>query len=186
MGGDGEYRSVLPSGESGQVFDDHYDDQTELWLNGGYRTGRFRQGAGRGCRAPHAGARPVTPGLPPSLLRPSATPRASLRSPGRASRPKAASRRSAGTDGIWSKLKPEELASMNAFMKNPSMVWEWYAHRKKIMAASSPMRATARSPGWKSLLLASRSSRRISTTSTAAPGAGGSLSCTGTSSGITA
>jgi len=43
-----------------------------------------------------------------------------------------------GTDGIWSKLKPEELASMNAFMKNPSMVWEWYAHRKKIMSGIAP------------------------------------------------
>jgi len=42
MGGDGGYRSVLPSGESGQVFDPHYADQTELWLNGGYRTGVFR------------------------------------------------------------------------------------------------------------------------------------------------
>jgi acyl-homoserine lactone acylase PvdQ len=43
MGGDGEFRSVLPSGESGQVFDTHYDDQTGLWLNGGYRTGQFRK-----------------------------------------------------------------------------------------------------------------------------------------------
>jgi len=47
MGGDGEYRSVLPSGESGQVFDPHYADQTELWLNGAYRTGVFR-GPARG------------------------------------------------------------------------------------------------------------------------------------------
>lgn len=43
-----------------------------------------------------------------------------------------------GTDGIWSKLRPEELASMNAFMKNPAMVWEWYAHRKKIMSGIAP------------------------------------------------
>ncbi len=42
MKGDGEFRSVLPSGQSGQVFDDHYADQTGLWLNGGYRTGTFR------------------------------------------------------------------------------------------------------------------------------------------------
>ncbi len=34
----GEYRAVLPTGESGQVFHRHYDDQTPLWLNGGYRT----------------------------------------------------------------------------------------------------------------------------------------------------
>jgi len=32
------YRSVLPSGQSGQVFHPHYEDQTSLWLYGGYRT----------------------------------------------------------------------------------------------------------------------------------------------------
>ena len=37
----GDIRSVLPGGESGQVFHVHYDDQTRLWLNGAYRTGTF-------------------------------------------------------------------------------------------------------------------------------------------------
>ncbi len=32
-----EYRAVITSGQSGQAFSDHYSDQTELWLNGGYR-----------------------------------------------------------------------------------------------------------------------------------------------------
>ena len=40
-----EVRAVLPSGESGQVFHPHYDDQTRLWLNGGYRIAR-RDGEG--------------------------------------------------------------------------------------------------------------------------------------------
>ena len=31
-------RSVTPPGQSGQVFQHHYDDQIQLWLNGGYRT----------------------------------------------------------------------------------------------------------------------------------------------------
>jgi len=43
-----------------------------------------------------------------------------------------------GTDGIWTKFKPEDLANVNAFMKNPALVWEWYAHRKKIMANIGP------------------------------------------------
>ncbi len=43
-----------------------------------------------------------------------------------------------GKDGIWNKLKPEELANFNAFMKNPQMVWEWYIHRKKIIYESKP------------------------------------------------
>jgi len=43
-----------------------------------------------------------------------------------------------GKDGIWNKLKPEELANFNAFLKNPDMVWEWYQHRKKIIHESEP------------------------------------------------
>jgi len=43
-----------------------------------------------------------------------------------------------GKDGIWNKLKPEELANFGAFMKNPDMVWEWYNHRKKIIHESQP------------------------------------------------
>lgn len=43
-----------------------------------------------------------------------------------------------GKDGIWNKLKPEELANFNAFMRNPQMVWEWYNHRKKIIHEAQP------------------------------------------------
>lgn len=42
------------------------------------------------------------------------------------------------TDGIWTKFRPEELASMEGFMKNPELVWEWYAHRKRIMREVQP------------------------------------------------
>jgi penicillin amidase len=41
-----EVRAVLASGQSGQIFHRHYDDQTHLWLNGGYRVAR-RDDAGR-------------------------------------------------------------------------------------------------------------------------------------------
>lgn len=43
-----------------------------------------------------------------------------------------------GTDGIWAKFKPEELANLNAFMRNPALVWEWYAARKKVIAEVHP------------------------------------------------
>lgn len=43
-----------------------------------------------------------------------------------------------GKDGIWNKLKPEELANFNAFMKNPDMVWEWYQYRRKIISETKP------------------------------------------------
>jgi NAD-dependent deacetylase len=43
-----------------------------------------------------------------------------------------------GADGIWKKMNPQELASMNGFMRNPELVWEWYAHRKRIIAEVQP------------------------------------------------
>lgn len=43
-----------------------------------------------------------------------------------------------GIDGIWNKLKPEELANFNAFLKNPAMVTEWYNHRRQIIHESHP------------------------------------------------
>jgi NAD-dependent deacetylase len=43
-----------------------------------------------------------------------------------------------GKEGIWNKLRPEELANFDAFLRNPEMVWEWYNHRKKIIHESKP------------------------------------------------
>jgi NAD-dependent deacetylase len=41
-------------------------------------------------------------------------------------------------DGIWKKMRPEELASMDGFIRNPALVWEWYTHRKRIIADVQP------------------------------------------------
>lgn len=43
-----------------------------------------------------------------------------------------------GEDGIWKKFKPEELANFDAFIRNPELVWEWYAHRKRILSSVQP------------------------------------------------
>lgn len=43
-----------------------------------------------------------------------------------------------GKEGIWNKLKPEELANFDAFLKNPQLVWEWYNHRKQVIHNSKP------------------------------------------------
>jgi len=43
-----------------------------------------------------------------------------------------------GEDGLWKKFRPEELASLDAFMRNPDLVWEWYRYRKKIIADLKP------------------------------------------------
>lgn len=43
-----------------------------------------------------------------------------------------------GQGGLWTKLKPEELANFNAFMKNPDLVWEWYQYRRRIIDETNP------------------------------------------------
>jgi len=34
-----------------------------------------------------------------------------------------------GSDGIWNRLSPEELASREGFISNPDLVWRWYRQR---------------------------------------------------------
>lgn len=41
-------------------------------------------------------------------------------------------------DGLWAKFNPVELASMNGFMANPNLVWEWYQYRREIINNSQP------------------------------------------------
>ncbi len=43
-----------------------------------------------------------------------------------------------GKEGLWGKFKPEQLASMNAFMASPKIVWEWYNWRRDLMAQVKP------------------------------------------------
>ena len=43
-----------------------------------------------------------------------------------------------GEEGLWSKFRPEELATVDAFMQNPELVWEWYMHRRQVMSSVKP------------------------------------------------
>lgn len=43
-----------------------------------------------------------------------------------------------GEDGLWRKFKPEELANVDAFMRNPDLVWEWYRERKRVISSIEP------------------------------------------------
>ena len=43
-----------------------------------------------------------------------------------------------GEDGLWKKFKPEELATVDAFLRNPELVWEWYQHRREILSRVQP------------------------------------------------
>lgn len=41
-------------------------------------------------------------------------------------------------DGLWAKFNPQELASVDGFMANPELVWEWYQHRRSIVNSAEP------------------------------------------------
>jgi NAD-dependent deacetylase len=43
-----------------------------------------------------------------------------------------------GADGLWKKFKPEELATFEAFERNPKIVWEWYQYRREIINKIKP------------------------------------------------
>jgi len=43
-----------------------------------------------------------------------------------------------GKGGLWNKMKPQELASFDGFMRNPNLVWEWYQYRRKILKSTGP------------------------------------------------
>src|ERR1051326_1651971 len=43
-----------------------------------------------------------------------------------------------GNDGLWKKFKPEDLATIDAFMQNPDLVWEWYEHRRQVITSIKP------------------------------------------------
>jgi NAD-dependent deacetylase len=43
-----------------------------------------------------------------------------------------------GQDGLWRQYRPEDLATPQAFARNPLLVWEWYAWRRETIAACRP------------------------------------------------
>ncbi len=43
-----------------------------------------------------------------------------------------------GQEGLWKKFKPEELATFEAFIRNPELVWEWYNYRRKLLLEVQP------------------------------------------------
>jgi NAD-dependent deacetylase len=43
-----------------------------------------------------------------------------------------------GEGGLWRNHRPEELATPEAFARDPCLVWEWYGMRRATVAACSP------------------------------------------------
>lgn len=40
--------------------------------------------------------------------------------------------------GLWAKYNPEDLATPEAFARNPSLVWEWYSERRALVTQVVP------------------------------------------------
>ena len=43
-----------------------------------------------------------------------------------------------GPDGLWKRHRVEDLATPQAFERNPAMVWEWYDWRRQLIARCQP------------------------------------------------
>ncbi len=60
-----------------------------------------------------------------------------------------------GAEGLWKNFRPEELASPDAFERNPKLVWEWYNWRRELLATKTP------NPGHHALVELERHSERF-------------------------
>lgn len=43
-----------------------------------------------------------------------------------------------GQGGLWRNYQAEDLATFDAFRRDPDLVWEWYGERRRAMAACEP------------------------------------------------
>ncbi|MEK7762122.1 MAG: Sir2 family NAD-dependent protein deacetylase, partial [Nitrospirota bacterium] len=43
-----------------------------------------------------------------------------------------------GADGLWRNFRAEDLATPEAFERDPQLVWEWYNWRRELIATKQP------------------------------------------------
>jgi NAD-dependent deacetylase len=43
-----------------------------------------------------------------------------------------------GPDGLWRRYRPEDLATPEAFARDPKLVWEWYDWRRGLISQAEP------------------------------------------------
>jgi NAD-dependent protein deacetylase/lipoamidase len=61
-----------------------------------------------------------------------------------------------GADGLWRTYRAEDLATPEAFERNPQLVWEWYDWRRTLIAGCTPNaahRVLARWADWEGFTL---------------------------------
>ena len=40
--------------------------------------------------------------------------------------------------GLWARYRPEDLATPEAFARDPALVWRWYAWRRSLVSDAEP------------------------------------------------
>ena len=53
-----------------------------------------------------------------------------------------------GTGGLWKNYRAEDLATAEAFQRDPALVWQWYAMRRDLVASAKPNAAHDVLAGW--------------------------------------
>jgi NAD-dependent protein deacetylase/lipoamidase len=53
-----------------------------------------------------------------------------------------------GADGLWRNYRAEDLATPEAFERDPRLVWEWYNWRREVLATKKPNPAHEAIAGW--------------------------------------
>lgn len=43
-----------------------------------------------------------------------------------------------GSGGLWRKYRSESLATLAAFEKSPSLIWEFYHYRRELVLTKKP------------------------------------------------
>lgn len=56
-----------------------------------------------------------------------------------------------GPDGLWGNYRPEELATPEAFARDPRLVWQWYDWRRERIAGCQPNAAHRVLAAWAAL-----------------------------------
>jgi NAD-dependent deacetylase len=53
-----------------------------------------------------------------------------------------------GAGGLWKRFRPEDLATPEAFARDPRLVWEWYGWRRELIARCVPNPAHRALAAW--------------------------------------
>lgn len=46
-----------------------------------------------------------------------------------------------GSGGLWRTFRAQDLATLEAFRRNPSLVWEFYSYRREVVLTKQPNKA---------------------------------------------